>query len=187
MIKKNFRFSLDPLLRVRRIKEKEALGFLAKVLASYNVHQNRILSKRQEIESSMGNYVEESKKTESSERAGEKLEADPMEKKRLWDRYFKILDKQIEESQKKALDMRPELEREQKKVQVAQSQRKVLELLKEKERAEYMRKMRKKEGKELAELNQRNNKTPYSLGPIELKKKNVSASAIHLTKRKNEN
>ena len=155
MAAKLFRFSLEALLRVRHIKEQQALGSLAKVLASYNVHQKEIISKRQEIQASMQDYTERSKEAKGSEESSNALSASTIESKQIWDQYFRRLDRQIEESQSKAQVLRPELERERNKVQAVRRERRVLELLKEKEKAEYLRKMQRKERKELAELNRR--------------------------------
>lgn len=150
---KKFRFSLESLLGLRQLKEQQTLGALARVLASYNAYQEEIISKRHELQKGTQSYTELSNqyaKSAHKPQAGLSLKD-----RQIWDRYFKGLDEQIREAQSKALLMRPELEREQKKVQAARKERKILELLKEKEKAEYVRKIQKKEVKELAELNQK--------------------------------
>ena len=155
MATKRFRFSLEALLRVRRLRERQALGPLAKVLAAYNVHQKEIINKGQEIQKAMQDYGEQSQQSEMPAESKNIQNTATLEKKQIWDRYFERLDAQIEAAQNKALLLHPELEREQSRVQAARRERKVLELLKEKEKAEYVRKMQKKERRELAELNQR--------------------------------
>ena len=143
-MKKIFKFSLAALLRVRHLQEQYALGELSKVLAKYNVFQNKINILNKELLDGYNMYYEE-----------QNLDKVDLEKTISWDRYFKNIKTKIDIIQINMNNMQPELNSVQEKVSIAQREKRVIELLKEQEYAKFKRDIQLTEKKELAEINQR--------------------------------
>ena len=129
------------------MQEKQALGNLAQVLSSYNRHQEKIDTLKQEMRKESDTY----EKAEKKEQAANMI----FERAAMWDRYTRRIEKNISEHEKSKEELRPELEKQQHGVREARRKRRVLELLRDKEKDEYSRKGLKKERKSIAEANQR--------------------------------
>lgn len=148
---KKFRFSLSPVLRLRRLQEKQALGELAKVLVEHNTHQLRIQNAKLQLNGG----------SDDKDDINDKMDNSYIEKYQMRSRYGKRLEGEIFEAEKKMEALRPQLEEEQAKVRVVRRKKRVMELLEEKEKAEHKRKMQKIERKELLEINQTRKKSVF--------------------------
>ena len=149
-----YHFSLEALLRVRKIKERLSLGELAKILVEYNVYQKEILAKEAEMKKNKSEYVMRYKALDNGlDDKGVQIEG-----KKMWDSYFKRIANQIIIEKDKASQITPQLEKKRAELIIARQKSKVLELLKEEESIVHFNKFQKKERIALTEINQRRKK-----------------------------
>ncbi|MDH5655933.1 MAG: flagellar export protein FliJ [Spirochaetia bacterium] len=137
---KKFKFTLDPLLRVRKIEENQALAGLAKVLTRVNEVEEIKADSKKNINEEIGQFSKK-KKDEIS-----------FEDRRMYYRYLDRLDSQILEAERKLGEMKPEVDQEQAKVVDARRKYRVVELLKERQKERYDYDVKKQEKKDLDEL-----------------------------------
>ncbi len=143
---KKFRFRLQALLQLRRMQEDAALGDLAKLTTQYNQEHMKALEKEK--------LLREGPKPDHHSGGADRPRRLDLSEKTMWSRYYRLLQTQLRESQKKLAQISPMLEKEKGKLLEARRKRKVLELLREKQQAQYQLQIRKEQKKELAEINQ---------------------------------
>lgn len=122
------------------MEENQALGELSRVLQKNNEERDRISRAKQLV-------VEEEKAFQSIDMVNQ-----GMETLRSYNRYLDRLEQQVQDAQDRLDQLKPELEKEQKKVAEAAKRRRIVELLEEKQRARYNQELKKEERKELADV-----------------------------------
>jgi len=138
---KRFRFRLEGLLRVRRIREEQALGELARVMVRVNEHESVRERARQLLREEMTRFEQQHRDDFS------------IDLFQLYDRYLARLEAEDRTAARKLEEIRPELEQEMEKVMEARKGRRVVEILKERHKADWDRDRRKAEARELEEVN----------------------------------
>lgn len=138
---KRFKFPLEGLLRVRDLKQKQAMAEMAKVMERVNAQRHIV----QQSEISYRNEMDSFSKSE---------EAFSIYRHQTFNRYIDRLEIEKSQAEQKLEDMQPELEVVQNKLIEARREKRVVELLKERYQERYKQALRKEERKELSELNQ---------------------------------
>lgn len=147
---KRFRFKLEALLRLRKMEENRALADMALVLARVNVEETR-------KEKSAAESREQLRAMERERHGGFDLESFQMS-----DRYLTRLESEQDEASRRIEEMRPELDKKRDTVLEFSRKRRVVELLKERQRERYLRERRRKERRELEEVNVRPPLAPHA-------------------------
>jgi len=138
---KKFKFTLEALLRVRKVEENVALAGYSKVMERVNVHRRKQEEARAQAAREMAMF-------------SERPHADfSIEEMLNYDRYLDRLGTEERVALHEIDRMRPELEREKQKLLLARRNRKIVETVKERKFEEYKKELRKKESKEYEELN----------------------------------
>lgn len=138
---KKFRFSLEALLRLRKLEENEALAGLARVMRRYNEQNDKreqaLLRRETEMKSFTRLYQD----------------TFDLEQIQMYDRYLGRLESEVVAAKAALEEMTPEVEAEKVKVIEKQRRRRVVELLKERHLERYKQELRKDERKKLEEAN----------------------------------
>lgn len=138
---KRFQFKLEGLLRVRRIREEQALGELAQIMMRVNEQESARNRAQALLRDEMTRFEQQHRDDFS------------IDLFQLYDRYLERLESEDRAAARKLEEIRPELEREMEKVMEARKGRRVVEILKERHRSEWERDRRKTEARELEEVN----------------------------------
>ncbi|MBX7058406.1 MAG: flagellar FliJ family protein [Leptospirales bacterium] len=133
---------------MRRRKEEEALGQLARVMLRVNVQQSARDQAARLVREEMDRFE------------GEYQERFDIDLFKIYDRYIERLENEERVAVRKLDEIRPELEAEMQKVMEARKQRRIVELLKERQYAQYKQDLRRMEKRELDEANRLRNRSP---------------------------
>ncbi len=140
---KRFKFTLEPLRRLRKIEENRAMAGLAQVMRKVNEQEAIKEASARLAREEMDNF-------ERTHRQSFDLEL-----YNLYYRYLERLDQEARQANLKLEEMQPELQTEKEKVMEARRRLKIVELLRERKKTEYDRALLKWERKQLEEANAR--------------------------------
>ncbi len=140
---KKFKFSLEALIKIKKLEEEQAIIELGKIISKINQEKEKVQKIEEQYQKELKNFKEMAQKTSFT----------------AFYQSFQIFLNRME-SQKKELEkfivsMQPELEEKRNKLMEVRKNLKLLETLKEKKLAEYKKELKSIERKELFELNQR--------------------------------
>lgn len=140
---KKFKFTLEPLERLRKIEENRAMADLARVMQKVNEQESIKEASARLAHEEMDHFERSSRETFD------------IEQYNLYYRYLERLEREAEMAAAKLEEMQPELQAEKEKVLEARRRLRVVELLRERKKEEYDREFQKWERKQLEEANQR--------------------------------
>lgn len=140
---KKFKFTLEPLERLRKIEENRAMADLARVMQKVN--------EQEAIKDASARLARE--EMDLFERTSR--ERFDIEQYNLYYRYLERLDEEARQAALRLEEMQPELQAEKEKVLEARRRLRVVELLRERRKEEYDRDFQKWERKQLEEANAR--------------------------------
>lgn len=137
---KKFSFSLEPLLKIRKIKENEEYRKLSEIVGKINSIQDEISYFQNEI-------------NKESEYLLEKIKGKiSIQDYNFYAQVTKSLELKIQELQNEIKQMEPDLELAKIRLIQARKDKRVIEILKEKAYQEFQKKLKKEEKKELYEI-----------------------------------
>ena len=139
---KRFRFPLEGLLKVRDLKQKQVMAEMAEITERVNNQRSIVERSEQEYRDGMEHF------------ARSQGEAFSIDMYRIFNRYIDRLEGEKARAHDRLEEMRPELERMQAKLREARREKRVVELLRERHLNRYNEEVRRKERRELQELNQ---------------------------------
>jgi flagellar FliJ protein len=141
---KKFRYTLEPLLKIRKFQEKQEFSKYGRVLGEINKHTQKIMETR-DLKTEFTN-LERKKMIEGYFNLSDK---------NLAGQYYGNLSKVINHAEKEIESRKEESETLRKIAEKARQRRKILEILKEKKYNEFQLEFKKMEFKDLDEFNSR--------------------------------